>query len=264
MICPNCKAQLPDEDDPFCAFCGAPIPRPAPQPAPAPTDDQARRTTSSRRSPLVTAAVVSSVVALVSVIALVLVVIRPFDALEPAGDDTIVTPPTTTNVYPDDGGNGASGGGSEGEGEGGSSNLVDTDTIIGVGGADGAGDTIDTDDATDPADDSGNGTNASDAGGTSGGAYVLADSDSRRYSTEELESLSNWELYLARNEIYARRGREFRNDDLARYFSSQTWYEPTYSPDNFDARQDSILSDVERDNAQTILALEQARGSEYV
>lgn len=283
MICPNCKAQLPENDDPYCAYCGAPIPRPAPEPAPRPApepaprpadnpandpaNDPARRTTGPKdpgQGRLVTAAVISSVIALVAVVGLAIVVIQPFDKTVPEGSDAILTPPVAD--YPDDGGNGTDGGNSDGENGGGNTstggNGVDPSTIIGVGEKIGADGTIDTDDGGNTGDD------GNDDGGTGttveGGTYVLADSDSHRYTTDELDGLSNWELYIARNEIYARHGRQFRNDDLARYFSAQSWYEPMYAPDDFDARQDSILSDVERDNAQTILALEQARGSEYI
>ncbi|WP_075279577.1 YARHG domain-containing protein [Thermophilibacter provencensis] len=94
--------------------------------------------------------------------------------------------------------------------------------------------------------------------------YILPYSATYEYSTSEISHLSDWELYLARNEIYARHGREFRNDDLVRYFGDKSWYTPIYSPDDFDARVDSFLSYTEQRNAATILALEQARGSAYI
>lgn len=95
-------------------------------------------------------------------------------------------------------------------------------------------------------------------------SYVLPNSASHSYSTSELSHLTDWELYLARNEIYARHGRRFNNDDLQRYFNAQSWYTPVYSPEDFDARSGSILSSVEQNNASTILSVEQARGSAYI
>ncbi len=92
--------------------------------------------------------------------------------------------------------------------------------------------------------------------------YVLPDSSSRLYSAEELSGLSNWELYLARNEIYARHGRMFQKEDLQSYFNGQSWYTPRYSPEEFDSL--GLLSDVEQKNAATMLELEQSRGSEYL
>lgn len=94
------------------------------------------------------------------------------------------------------------------------------------------------------------------------GTFVLPDSSSRLYSTSELEGLSNWDLYVARNEIYARHGRRFHKDDLQSYFNGQSWYTPLYSPEQFDSM--GLLSSIEQQNASTILSLEQARGSQYI
>lgn len=93
-------------------------------------------------------------------------------------------------------------------------------------------------------------------------AYVLPGSDSRYYSTSELNDLSNYELYLARNEIFARHGREFKNQDLRDYFGSMSWYVPKYSGDEFDSMD--LLNDYEKKNADTMLSIEQKRGSSYL
>lgn len=92
--------------------------------------------------------------------------------------------------------------------------------------------------------------------------YVLPDSDSRYYGESELDDLSDWELYIARNEIYARLGRTFQNEDLTIYFESQPWYEGRYAPGEFDAYVE--LNDYERKNTTTIRSLEEKRGSSYV
>ena len=92
--------------------------------------------------------------------------------------------------------------------------------------------------------------------------YILPDSSSRLYSTSELSGLSDWELYVARNEIYARHGRTFQKDDLQSYFDGQSWYTPLYSPEEFDSL--GLLNSTEQQNAATILSLEQSRGSQYV
>ncbi len=65
-----------------------------------------------------------------------------------------------------------------------------------------------------------------------------------------LEGLSLYELRLLRNEVYARRGRQFRTDWLAQYFYSQPWYE--LREDNAEPE----LSPVERKNIETIVAYE--------
>ena len=96
------------------------------------------------------------------------------------------------------------------------------------------------------------------------GTYVLADSSTHLYTTDELEGMSEWELYIARNEIYARHGRRFRNEDLQSYFNGQPWYEPRYDPDEFDEHASDYLNETERKNADTILALEKSIGSSLV
>ena len=93
------------------------------------------------------------------------------------------------------------------------------------------------------------------------GTYVLPDSATRDYSREELESLSNWELYLARNELYARHGRQFRNQDLRDWFGAQPWYAGTIAPDDFD---EGILNAHEVHNRDLIKEIETERGSSYL
>lgn len=92
--------------------------------------------------------------------------------------------------------------------------------------------------------------------------YILPKSDSRYFSTSELADLSNYELYLARNEIFARHGREFKNQDLRDYFGAQSWYVPKYSGEKFDSLD--LLNDYEKKNADTIRSIEQDRNSAYL
>lgn len=95
------------------------------------------------------------------------------------------------------------------------------------------------------------------------GGYILPDSATREYSKSELSKLSNYELYIARNEIYARHGRGFKNEELARYFAEQDWYVERYSPEEFDSKGPSLNS-IEKANAEMMLAIEKSRGSSYL
>jgi hypothetical protein len=75
---------------------------------------------------------------------------------------------------------------------------------------------------------------------------------SRLVTEEMLKGLSLHELRLLRNEVYARRGRQFRTEWLSQYFWSQPWYE---------AREDSAepeLSETEKKNVETIVAYERS------
>ncbi|HYO63869.1 MAG TPA: YARHG domain-containing protein [Pyrinomonadaceae bacterium] len=67
---------------------------------------------------------------------------------------------------------------------------------------------------------------------------------------EMLRGLGLYELRLLRNEVYARRGRQFRTDWLGQHFYGQTWYEPT------EEFKEVALSEVERRNVETIVAYE--------
>lgn len=86
-----------------------------------------------------------------------------------------------------------------------------------------------------------------------GGGYLLPGSDSHYLHGGEVQALSNWQLTLARNEIYARRGRPFDNANIRAYFLNQGWY----APDN--SFSESRLSKIERTNAQFIRDWQQDR-----
>jgi hypothetical protein len=61
--------------------------------------------------------------------------------------------------------------------------------------------------------------------------FIFADSDVRLLGHEELSGLSPAELRIARNEIFARRGRYMKDDQLRSYFSQFPWYSPfTWTP----------------------------------
>ena len=93
--------------------------------------------------------------------------------------------------------------------------------------------------------------------------YILPDSASRYYSKDELEQIDLYDLYIARNEIFARHGREFSNSDLQNYFNAQPWYHPQYSPEQFDSMPDP-LNQYEKANSDLIREVEQERNSPYL
>ena len=78
--------------------------------------------------------------------------------------------------------------------------------------------------------------------------YIFANSDRVRLTPDMLRGLTRDQLRLARNEIYARRGRFFRDQQLAAYFSRFDWYKP-YA-------WDVPLNPVEQANVNTIAAME--------
>jgi len=93
-------------------------------------------------------------------------------------------------------------------------------------------------------------TAAKSAAATSGD-YIISDSATRTIADSDLDNLSDWQLKVARNEIYARHGREFVHKDLQCYFAKKSWYK---ADSNF---SESSLSTTETKNIATILAYEQ-------
>lgn len=89
--------------------------------------------------------------------------------------------------------------------------------------------------------------------------YIIADSDTRVVTEDELKCFTAEELRLARNEIYARYGRIFKSADLDNYFRSKNWYRPTVEADKFD---ESILNTIEKGNIKTIYDYEQTMKSQ--
>lgn len=79
--------------------------------------------------------------------------------------------------------------------------------------------------------------------------YILADSSERLLNDWELEELDSEMLRLARNEIYARHGRRFKDQGLQEYFDSMPWYEGTVEPEDFD---DGVLNKYEKANLNKI------------
>ena len=89
--------------------------------------------------------------------------------------------------------------------------------------------------------------------------FVLKNSDSQIVSEDEIEALTPIERKIARNEIYARHGRIFKDEQLQNYFESCSWYEGTISADDFDI---DMLNSSEKENAIMILAYEEKMKSE--
>lgn len=65
------------------------------------------------------------------------------------------------------------------------------------------------------------------------GDYIFPDSDSRKLKKSEVKKLSKKELRYARNELYARHGYIFKDEELKNYFESKSWYTPSVAGDDF-------------------------------
>lgn len=90
--------------------------------------------------------------------------------------------------------------------------------------------------------------------------YIISDSDSRYLTEEDLIGKTAYELLIARNEIYARKGRGFQDSSIQAYFDSQSWYIQIYSAEEFNALGSALLNDYEYQNILTIRNYETEQG----
>ena len=87
--------------------------------------------------------------------------------------------------------------------------------------------------------------------------YILPESASRLLTEADLANLTQEDLRIARNEIYARHGRKFLDEGLQEYFNGKSWYNGTIEPDDF---KEDMLSEIERTNEDTIVNYETKMG----
>ena len=250
--CPHCGAPL-DPGAAFCVECGAPVNSTATMVMPAVDAQDAAR--APQGMPSVPAAkknmapyAIGAAIAAVGVAIALVLIINPFGwELGPHKD------------------------GAEGQ------STQQESKVAGSGSAD-AADSDDADAADSSADEQGDATDAGDSAAESeqptisvapevdhntgvnrasesDDYYVLPESSTRVYAASELSGLSDWDLKVARNEIFARHGRGFKDSALQEYFNSKSWYQQIYTPDEYDAMPDQ-LSETEHANIDVIKSLE--------
>ena len=189
----------------------------------------------SARGPIIALAVAAALVAIAAVV--VMLVIRPFD---PVGRSTVSDNSATSAQ--------------QAQKSGQASSAAAPNVLPREESSSGAAAT-----AEQPSTSS---AKSSSAASAKSGDYLLPDSDSRYLSRSEVQNMSLYDLYLARNEIYARHGRGFKNQDLRDYFGKKSWYHERYNPAEFDKMD--LLNDYEKKNADLMLSVEKSRNSPYL
>ncbi|MGL6201963.1 MAG: YARHG domain-containing protein [Lachnospiraceae bacterium] len=118
-----------------------------------------------------------------------------------------------------------------------------------------AGSSKDAEKAADAAEETGSGVagSSSQSSVSQNSEYIIPDSSTRLLTAADLNGLSKDELRLARNEIFARYGRRFKDQELQEYFDSKSWYKGTIDPDDFN---DDTVSEIEKKNAELIQSYE--------
>lgn len=87
--------------------------------------------------------------------------------------------------------------------------------------------------------------------------YILPNSNVEYLTEADIAELTLQEINYAKNEIYARHGRRFKSQELMDYFTSKSWYEGIYDPDDFDTNySDDALNDYEKKNAEFLGSVE--------
>lgn len=88
--------------------------------------------------------------------------------------------------------------------------------------------------------------------------YILPESNSRYLSRSDVAELSSAvECRLARNEIYARHGRKFKDKSLQEYFNNCSWYTPSIPANQFNNK---VLNKYEKANINLIMSYEKEQG----
>lgn len=275
MFCTNCGHEL-DEDAAFCTECGTPIasatsdettvlphedttqvldstsaapdktrvaPAPAPTPAPASSiNPEPAPTPSAPPAPHPTKRPVGLIVVIVALIAAIAALVVLFVVPSLTADKTPAEPAEVAETEAAET--------KEAKTEEGESDEAETEEAE------------DVSKEAETREPEGDGKPPYNVDPSATGGYILPDSDSYYYSESDLSYLSTYELYLARNEIYARHGRIFNNEDLQHYFGSKSWYTPRIAPEDFDDA--TMLNDYEKSNRDTIRSLEQSYNSPYL
>ena len=96
-----------------------------------------------------------------------------------------------------------------------------------------------------------NSQSSSNTNTNNNGGFIFPNSDSSYLSNAQVSALSDDDLQLAINEIYARRGRIFKDASLNAYFNSQSWYEGKYTPEEF--KKNVKFNTYEQKNLQLLI-----------
>lgn len=90
--------------------------------------------------------------------------------------------------------------------------------------------------------------------------YIIEGSNYRSISESELYGMTEHQCSLARNEIYARHGRQFNSPRVSDYFEHMPWYYGSIPADEFDRNVDFYLNETEKYNLVVIAGYESKMG----
>lgn len=83
--------------------------------------------------------------------------------------------------------------------------------------------------------------------------YIVPEADSRYYTAGDFSGMPLQVVCYAKNEIYARHGRQFQSQELQGYFNEQEWYRGTVTAADF---SESVFNEYESANAALLAETE--------
>jgi len=89
-------------------------------------------------------------------------------------------------------------------------------------------------------------SNNSNNGSSGYSPGIFPQASDRYLSNSDVYALSQWDLKIMRNEIFARHGYIFQTDEMRDYFSNKSWYNPRFYDVN------NMLSKIEKENVALI------------
>lgn len=92
------------------------------------------------------------------------------------------------------------------------------------------------------------------------GGVVFPNSSEEIIPEGRIERLSDQELRMAINEIWARHGYTFQNEEIYSYYSNYSWYVPTIPADEWNANGEAkYLNEIELENEKRLVAERERR-----
>ena len=84
--------------------------------------------------------------------------------------------------------------------------------------------------------------------------YIFPDSDKKYLSEDEIRTKTVDEILIGRNEVFARHGYIFTDENLKKHFESTSWYKGTIPAEQFNS--DQVFNDFEKKNVEFIKQVE--------
>ena len=78
---------------------------------------------------------------------------------------------------------------------------------------------------------------------------IFPNSSDELIDESDISILSDEELRYAINELYAKHGYIFKDDQLKAYYEKYEWYDPSVKPDDFSV---DLFNDVEKENIEAM------------